>query len=854
MTSAVSKHASASTAPATATSGLPLLWVFRVLASHWRRKPMQLATMVIGLACATALFSGVQALNMQAKASYAEAASVLGADQFPSLRPVEGTYFDQALYVELRRAGLPVSPVLQAPVYLTNRRMTVFGIDLVTMPRAVAPVRLMGSNQADEQTNAQAPSIDLVDFITPPWRAAAAPSDIAALTPGDGAPSRLRSGQVLPEPFAQDGVTPGVLFVDVGAAQAILDQPGRLSGLIYGARTIPADHRALVEARGLSIVAPSAQSDIARLTDSFHLNLTAFGYLSFLVGLLIVHAATGLAFEQRRQIMRTLRATGVSANALSGVLLLEMAAIAVIAGLLGVLMGYVIAAALLPNISLTLRGLYGASVENSLPVRPIWLVIGIAMSLAGAMIASVSMLWKARTMPVLASAQPQAWVGLQRRSFLRQAALGTVLVLVAGVLLLVERGLVAGFAMMGALLVGAALLLPLVLSGLLTLARRYVPGAALTQWFWADARQQLSGLSLALQALMLALAVNIGVGAMVSSFRDTFDGWLDQRLAAEIYVNPGQEARAMEIAGWLQAQDGIDTILPMAFAESRYADLPLSLFGFTMDKTYTENWPLLSEIPGAWAAVKAGDHSLINEQMARAHGFGPGDTLRIPAPGGDWVVTIAGVYSDYGNTSGQIMVTVETLKARFPAAQSSLFAVRAEPDKTSSLTAALTERYGLGETEIIDQRALKVFSKNVFEQTFVVTGALNVLTFMVAGVALFASLLSLSAARLPQLAPLWSMGLRRGALSRMELGKSVVLALLTATLAVPLGLGVAWILTNVINVAAFGWQLPLFVYPGQFLILGLVAVVTAFLAALIPALQLRRLAPARLVKVFAEER
>ena len=37
-------------------------------------------------------------------------------------------------------------------------------------------------------------------------------------------------------------------------------------------------------------------------------------------------------------------------------------------------------------------------------------------------------------------------------------------------------------------------------------------------------------------ALLLALAANIGVGTMVSSFRLTFTGWLDQRLASELYV------------------------------------------------------------------------------------------------------------------------------------------------------------------------------------------------------------------------------------------------------------------------------------------------------------------------------
>ena len=39
------------------------LWALATLLSHWRRHPMQLATLLIGLISATALWSGVQALN-----------------------------------------------------------------------------------------------------------------------------------------------------------------------------------------------------------------------------------------------------------------------------------------------------------------------------------------------------------------------------------------------------------------------------------------------------------------------------------------------------------------------------------------------------------------------------------------------------------------------------------------------------------------------------------------------------------------------------------------------------------------------------------------------------------------------
>ena len=57
------------------------------------------------------------------------------------------------------------------------------------------------------------------------------------------------------------------------------------------------------------------------------------------------------------------------------------------------------------------------------------------------------------------------------------------------------------------------------------------------------------------------------------------------------------------------------------------------------------------------------------------------------------------------------------------------------------------------------------------------------------------------------------MGVTRRRLAAIEMGKTLALAGLTALLALPLGLAVAWVLTDVINVAAFGWRLPIFLFP-----------------------------------------
>ncbi|MEO1314207.1 MAG: hypothetical protein AAFV27_10070, partial [Pseudomonadota bacterium] len=58
--------------------------------SHWRRRPGQLAALILGLAVATALWSGVQALNAEARASYDRAAEVLGGDRLAAAVPALG--------------------------------------------------------------------------------------------------------------------------------------------------------------------------------------------------------------------------------------------------------------------------------------------------------------------------------------------------------------------------------------------------------------------------------------------------------------------------------------------------------------------------------------------------------------------------------------------------------------------------------------------------------------------------------------------------------------------------------------------------------------------------------------------
>ena len=55
------------------------------LLSHWARHRVQAALLLLGLALATALWTGVQAINAEAQASYDAAASALSQDRLPRL-------------------------------------------------------------------------------------------------------------------------------------------------------------------------------------------------------------------------------------------------------------------------------------------------------------------------------------------------------------------------------------------------------------------------------------------------------------------------------------------------------------------------------------------------------------------------------------------------------------------------------------------------------------------------------------------------------------------------------------------------------------------------------------------------
>src|ERR1700754_716229 len=196
------------------------VWTLAVLLSHWRRHPMQLATLLIGLISATALWSGVQALNAQARSSYGRAAATFGGTRTAMLVGRTGT-FPQKLFVDLRRAGWPISPVLEGRIQIGGRSLRLMGIEPVTLPAEVGEAPAVGR-------------ANLQSFMTPPGQTLVAPEMLADLALPEGATPTANGCMVLPPLRVQAQLVPGVLVVDIGVAQRLLDMPDQVSRLLVG--------------------------------------------------------------------------------------------------------------------------------------------------------------------------------------------------------------------------------------------------------------------------------------------------------------------------------------------------------------------------------------------------------------------------------------------------------------------------------------------------------------------------------------------------------------------------------------------------------------------------------------------
>jgi putative ABC transport system permease protein len=824
--------------------------LLRVLLSHYRRHPVQALFLLSGIVLANVLLVGTLLINAQARASYARGATLLQSGPVGEIRHRDaGGLLDERAYLRLRLQGFDMlAPALRQVVTAANgERLELLGIDLFALPRAAADK----TTGAERRRGVQ--GAGFAGFAFPPWQVWAAPGRLEQLGWREGERPQLANGAALPPLVALPGEDLGHrLLLDIGALQSLTDSAGRLSSLLV----FPATGERLTALRSalpaeLEFVATEQLPDPAELTRSFHLNLAAMGLLAFVVGVFLTYNALAFSYTDRRELLRKLQLSGVTRPQLAWLLLLELAGFLAAGSLLGWWLGGQLAAWLLPGVGRTLAQLYGVYIAYPDGLMPSGFLLPLLMTAVAAGLCVLVPLRQSLDTPLL-----QRWeAGWRLQAAARRDRLllagGVTLLSAAVVAALAATSLRWALAGMACLLVGAVLCLPMTLRLLLDLLRRLAPSRhARFSWLLADSRWLLGPASVALMALTLALVANSGLNAMISSFRQATDEWLEQRLAAQLYLRGDLAGPVLE--EWLARQD------PRLRAVERYrveldrpaADgrpVPVEIVSLQQGERFLESVRLLRAVPDAPRRFARGEGVYVSERAWRVDGWEPGATL--PLCGGRAALPVLGVYHDYGNPRSQWMVSHQSFRQCWPLQRPAGRGIYGPEDADwTALRLALARDLALAGDQVVDQAEVKATGMAVFDRTFTVMQALNALTLLVAGIGIFCAVSAIHHHRVGQQAVLASLGVtrrERGVLLLLQWG---LLGLLCMALVWPFGAALAGYLTWVVTPVAFGWSFPLRLQWAHYFVLAGVAVIALTAAVVLPSLRLLRTSPAALLR------
>jgi len=810
-------------------------WVIKALLSHYWRHPWQTLFLSIGLVAGVALWSAVQIINQHAEDSYRQAQSLLGVQAHYWIRSRRDEGIDPDTYIRLRRDGFrQLFPLIELEVSTAQgASISIIATDLLALPR--------DSFDAGESTREF--SQTWLNFIQPPYRAWVPAVLAQELGLESGEQLELRDGRQLPPALIQTHAQQGRrVLMDIGAALALSGQD-RFSYLAVG-RITP--HRFDLLAASLpdhlELIENQQHVDLRELTQSLHSHLTAMSLLSFAVGLFIVFNAVRFSLWYRRSTLLDLRLMGCDNRLLVLAILLETLLWSLLGSAVGFAIGVLLAQLLLPGLGASLQSLYDAVVEINLGLSPWTLLQAWCISLFGLLWALAWPLYRQLRHSSFEAARSENLLADETRVRRRLALAGLLLAAVAAIAYGRIETVTGGFVVLGLVLFAAAWLLPVMLAAGLRLLACLLPARLLlARWMVSDGWSQLPAFRSAMMALLLALTANLGVGSLVDSFRSAFVGWLEVRQSADIYLRAPQisHEQLLDLAAdgnWLADSHhriGVST---------RWRNRPTLVRG--IDPAAPDSLTLpLSRWQGAsaTAALQAWREQagkvLINEQVHFLAGVEIGDRVTLDGDRGSRGYEVVGVFYDYGNPYFQFYLPDLVVSNQWKHYYSRGIALWLNPDNEAAMQQAEAGMRALGAQpgDWIARAQIRRLSVGIFDRTFAITAAMNLLTMLVAAIALLASLLAILQERLPEFAQWRALGLRQSEQLLLVATPLLIFCGIVWLLSIPLGALLSWILIHKLNIISFGWSMPLIweIAPAMWLalVIGLICGLTLLLVA-----------------------
>ncbi|MEX2496584.1 MAG: FtsX-like permease family protein [Woeseia sp.] len=842
----------------------------RASVGYLLRHPWQLLTALAGICTGVAVIVSVDLATESSRRAFAMSMDAVNGEATHQI--VAGpTGIDESLYVQLRvEEGLRnIAPVVEGYADVDNVTLHLLGVDPFAerdfrnyiLPGAAVAAGGDASRAPEDEASAE----DVLRrLLTQRGSVLLSRGTAASLRLSVGDPvtflvgGRLKKGRLAgPLRASEQSGADNLVLTDISTAQQWLDMRGKLSRIDVRipqrgqASGSEADRLSGILAPGVMLMTAAGRSEsVAEMSEAFMTNLTAMSLLALMIGVFLIYNSVSFAVLQRRGLLGVLRALGVTRGQVFRLILSEALVLGIVGASLGLVAGVWLGEHLLLLVSRSINDLYFVVNVTGVVLPPSSVLVGLVAG-TGATVAAAAVpaLEAASYTPRLSLARS---VLEQRSGRLAPAiALAGIAAAIASLVLLLLSGtsLLAGLIAVFMLIMGLALCVPLVVRAASAAGTSLAARAGMsTQLAVSGIGASLSRTGVAIVALAVAVSATVGVSIMVDSFRSSVAAWVDGSLRSDIYVGVGRGAIEADLVSKLvQLPQVVDhSSSRQVWLESGSGRIRLTATDMA-GKGYAGTQLEQADTSAVWRAFREEDAVLASTSFTYRHGIQRGDFVSLPTTvSGNRKFRVAGTYRSFDADLDALLISRRTYQSYWDdPAISSLGLYLDEDARVDQVIERIRELSAGRQALIINSnRELREHSMQVFDRTFLITGVLYWLAVGVAAIGILAAMLALQLERARELAVFRALGMTPGQVGGMVTLQAALVGFLSGLAAIPLGLVMAWMLINVINRRAFGWQMDMISSPAVMLTALALATVAAVVAGLYPAWRAARANPA----------
>jgi putative ABC transport system permease protein len=751
------------------------------------------------------------------------------------------------------------SPLLENTVMDpdTGDRILVLGIDFLgNDPFRNLAEREGGKNIVDDEVAfLNAPRALLLAGPYAKARALKTGDRIKLLTPS-GPVEFVVFGLLAPTGAAKAfGGTVGIMGMD--AAQQTFGKEGRYDRIdVDVADTekpdVVRDRIRMATGGGLVVDRPKDRGvRISKMVFALQTGLQLTSGVALLVGIFVVFNTMAIAVLQRRRELATLRALGMSRRKVTLLVGGEAALLGVVGGVLGVLLGGVLSHLGLQTVTDAISALYVEVKPDTASVTPALAVVGFLMGVVTAVAGAAKPAWEAAGISPVMVLAGRAHSLMAPRHPVLLASVGAALYGLAfpiSSLPSLDGIPIAGYVSAFLILFGTALLAPLVLRGVEAAVEPLMHRLGSVTGLLATGNlvRDLGRASLTSAALMFGLALSIGIGAMVGSFKQTIDAWLQNSVPSDIFVSAGSGLVDQkniplrpEIGHVIGELPGVEHVFCTRLALMPYEDLTIQILSLETHVYFKRAKLMIRDGPKEMDAgmLRSVNGVTISENLAQKKRLKAGDQLVLGTPKGPHAFPIVAVAVDFTSDQGFAMMDRDTYVSVFGDTLVDMFQVYVKPGASieevrQALTQTVGKKYGL---TVITNHQFRSYVSGLVDNAFAITGAIQLVAILIALLGIINTLLAAVLDRTREIGVLRAVGALRGQINRVMVLEASLLGVGAGLLALMGGIGFGYIFTSVINFQSTGWSLP-FLFPARTVLEAFIISVAAPAAAsLIPA-------------------